>query len=417
MLIDIATESIEFQYTSPLRGALETTIKELRSKPKLTSRDLADSSLSESVHKYTGMSVVFEYVTMMGWAAYVTAPPSLDKNNPLLPPSIAARITNADLYKQIEDSGKVLEGTIDRKKGKVGGVFSKITSKLVFGKHIITHSGKLTVEETAAIILHELGHLYTYYEYLSTTVQTTNILRAVGSDAYGRLPTKERVKLLHEVDSAAGIKIPDKELVANGSSEMISMIVIRESVNKKRSEMNCDYYDVRSYEYLSDQYAARHGAASSLASALNKLGKGVGSIHARGSARHFFTELLSFIFYAFGGTTGAVFFVQMLLLHACTEQRYDSPVERTEKLREQLIAQLRDKEITDDRRKKVLEEIEVIDELLTTIRNRKSIVEMFWDNVLPYGRRNTATSKLQRNLENLAYNEFYHKSAQLRAEK
>lgn len=415
MKLDIASESINFQYLSPLKGGLDVISTKLEKIRDLTARDVADSDLTDTILKLTGLNVKIEYNVKVPWAAYVTTPPTLDKNNPLLPSKVAEAITNNDLYEQIRNSGKVLEGTIDLKKGKVGGVFSKIESTIVLGKNLL--SGKvLTPGEKTSIILHELGHLFVYYEYLSSTVKTISLLKAIGSEAYSSAPTKERIKILHEIDKAAGIDIPDKETTAGGSQETTSLVVVRECINQKRSEMNCDYYDRRSYEYLADQYAARHGAAVELASALNKLNKATRSIHSRGNVKHFFIEVISFIYYAFGGSLGSIFFIQMLLLYAASENRYDDPVERTTRLREQLIAQLQDKTLSDEVRASILNDIKTMDKLLPTIRSRKSFVELFWDKVIPLGRRNASVMSLQRDLEQLAHNELYYKSAQLKGE-
>ena len=412
MNLNIASESISFQYSSSLKSNLEVELERLSKINRVTAKDIGESKLSEVAFKTTGLNTRFDYDSKRPWRASVVIP-RLDKGNPILPATIADRINNADFYDLVKGSDKILKGTIDRQTGKVGGVFSKILSPIIVGQSIVSDN-KLATGEKAAILMHELGHLFVYYEYMAEAVKTTGLLAAVGSRAYRDAPYKEKIIMLHEVDAASGIKIPDKDKIAKGSDELVSMVLIRETVNAKRSESGTDFYDTRSFEYLADQYVARHGGAVDLAKALNKVERASGGINTMRAPVYLFLEILKTL-YILAGTLGStIYFMYSLLLYGFGERRYDNPIDRTTRLRQQLIAQLQDETLTIEQRRSIVDDVEVIDKLLPELKARKTVIELFWDKVIPLGRRNMSVVTMQKEMEKIAFNELYRKSTDLR---
>lgn len=415
MNLNIANESIDFQFNSTLKGNTEIELAKLNTISTITAKDVSDSNLSDIILKTTGINTDIEYVAVNPWSASAVIP-RVDKSNPIIPATAAQVINNADFYELVKGGNKILTGTIDRRKGKVGGAFSLVPSKIILGKYIISGT-KLTTAEKTAIVLHEIGHLYTYYEYISETVKTNRLLSAVASNSYKNAPYKEKIIMLHEVDKEAGIKLPDKDKLAKGNDEVTSLIIIRETLDKKRSEINAEFYDQRSFEYLADQFVARHGAAVPLATALSKVERNIGSINTLSTATYLFIEVLKII-YILSGTLGSVFYLTFsLILYGATEQRYDDPITRTTRIKEQLLAQVQNKNLTDEQRQSLMDDIALLDQLIPTLKNRKTVIELIWEKIIPLGRRNASVVSIQREMEKLAFNELYQKAATLRSMK
>ena len=93
----------------------------------------------------------------------------------------------------------------------------------------------------------------------------------------------------------------DSEVVVLGSDEynellnnkkVAEIVIITNIVKETVSELGCNIYDFSTWEYLADQYAARHGAGRYLATGLEKTYKSIGDISFRSTSNYLAMEAL-----------------------------------------------------------------------------------------------------------------------------
>jgi len=236
---------------------------------------------------------------------------------------------------------------------------------------------KCTPREYLAVLIHEVGHMFTYHEYSNKHVQNTTVV----IEAFKKIKNpKEFEKAVTVVSEQLDIKIDKntdkKETVVRMAKGMIS-------VNKD----NVRYY--KDAEMLADQFASRFGLADALTSALTKFTRGTLEIGESITMYRRINMMITALFLGIicGGPALAIIYIGLSLAITAiftllvglvivgvfssdgTKMPYDSMIDRVKRLKQDVIRQIGELENSD---REGTELKDMIRELLAQIDNMSS---------------------------------------------
>lgn len=414
---EVSLEAIAPQVTRLLHMELTNCIAESRGAGKLDAK-----RMSNIVSRHTHMSANFNIDNSAMPNAYVI-PPRIDKNNPLINDWRKYLAQNTDGITAINMSGGPVSGGVNLEKGQVSGVFEKVNFDIFITRGAFDKFGtlQLTPAELSAMIIHELGHVFTYFMTLGQSFRTCFYLQGFVREAMKTNEKEQRYKLIRDFQEGAGVTITDPETVSESDNEkVITTLVLSDIVEASRSQYGTSLYDMRSWETLSDQYASRNGASADLATALQKLYGEYDPMYSRGTFKFLMVEILKTIAIVFvtlvsvmSGGLVTLFLVFLVLSASPYEREYDNPVERVTKLRNDLISQLK-QEKNKERTSRLINDIEVVNQTLESMKEHVSFFERFWLIISPYTRRQVRAGKEIQELEKLVNNDIFISAAKLK---
>lgn len=417
------TESINFQSTnffdelvihaSEIKGFLNTN-------PKTNVPDDMVISLEKCIFDNTGLTFEID-VKSCGGGYFAVEIPRVNKNNPLISNELRTFLKNTNFNSLVKtEKTDVFKGTVDIKKAKVSGVFSKIPHKMILDKDGFTNN-KLTPEEIAAITLHEIGHIFTYYEYITRTVTTNQILSSMNKELLNTYTEEKREFILMTVKKSLQLKdLDEKELAKCTNNQVIETVVIRDIVDNVKSELGHCIYDLNSWEALSDQFATRFQAGKHLVTGLEKIYKDNYNISFRSTGKYFAMEAIKVIlFIAYIATLGGGLFPGVIFYTVCytlvlidnPSDIYDTPETRINRIRNQITEHLKQSNLSENDKSSLNDDLKVIDDILITVKDRRQLTLVVWEFISPGARKNRNFIELQKNLEILASNELFNLSS------
>ena len=337
--------------------------------------------------------------------------PNIDRNNPLINAAQRAIVNSTDGLTMIESSNEVLHGTVNIKTAKVSGVFSDIKAKMYLGKAFI-QGNKYSSQELAAIALHEVGHLFTYFEFITRTVRTNQVLAGLSKILDGSENQEKREVALLSAKKALKLDKLDLSQLKDVNTKTTQVVLIDALVKETRTELGYNLFAESSWEYLCDQFSARHGAGVHLATALSKIYKSQYNISYRSLAVYLAVEMIKVILISNLSFLGILFLVVMF--DSQDGGGYDLPSARLKRIRDQATQYLKNKQISDVERRRILDEIESIDKLLAEMTNRKQLFTYIHEFFSKRTRDERAYRKLQYELEDIAMNDLYVKAAEFK---
>lgn len=307
-------------------------------------------------------------------------------------------------------------GIVDIRKNLVGGVYSKIRNTLeinpatLFGYTTSLIKYILTPSQLAAILLHEIGHLFTSYEYL-TRVNTTNQALAALANANDHPESNVKAAVIDLIARSEGLdEIQKVALEIAQSADDVGMILYAANVEKCVSELGDSVYDVTSIEYLADQYAARCGAGSELVHGLSIIRNAYPTaLHTRISAG--LMTIVSKLAMAAGYNSG---FLLSAMIAADAEDTYDNEADRLIRIREQYVQHLKDRSLSADEKRDLLSDIDAIDVLMKSVANKDmSLFTKIKHLFSPRLKMSNKFKILQQDLERIGHNNLFVQSAKL----
>ncbi len=395
----LGMESIAFQKNPAYFKELVGVITSLREVPK---KELEDhelfGALAATIKHRSGVNAVL-VIDKQGPAVEI---PSVDRNNPLLSPLQRAVITSSDGVSMIAKAGNEVRGWVDLQKGMVGGAFAEVPIKFYFPLDLFTPNSKLTPEQTAAVILHENGHIVTYFEYIVRTVTTNAVLSGLSKALDGASGVEGREAVLLSAKKALKLQdLDEKELAKVSNKRIAEVVVVTNVIRETRSELGSNIYDATTWEALSDQYAARHGAGGHLATALATIYRGSFNISFRCLPIYLAMEAVKLL-----TLINPALFLLLTLLDSPSEL-YDTPGDRFKRIRNQVAENLRDKDLSKEDVVRLNEDLKVLDQLIASVNDRRQLLGVIWDVVSPNSRKGRNQRILQQDLEALASNDLF----------
>lgn len=424
-----ALESIDFQ-SGKFYAALTAVYDDLKTLPEKELRDPETGSrLAVCVRDHTGRNASEGLNTLfvLGDVSPSIEIPDVSRNNPLINDWMKPFFGNKEGLKMIQQAtdGRALGG-VNLKNAVVWGVFTEISATIYMPTSMIK-SSKWTAAELAAITLHEVGHLFCYFEFLSRAVRTNQVLAGITRALDGSLSVKDRELVFLSAKTALGLKDFDpNELTKITDKRVIDTVIITRVIEETKSELGANVYDDNNFEYLADEFAARQGAGRELITALDKLYKQYGMNPHRGFGMYLFLEAckllvlagFSISLSALGGPVGVGFALVVIvsaLFDGGGPSEYDRPGVRLRRLRGQIVERIKDEDLTSLQREQFGQDLKTVDLLLKDVVDRHSLFAAIGRFVVPSVRRRYNAEALQQELEGLAANELFGHANALKA--
>lgn len=416
---NIGMEAIDFQADN-LKKILAFHIGELRklSKEELL-REGTYAVLSAEIKKTTNLNTTIIVDQLYGSAAVMV--PDVNRNNPLVNDMYKGYLPNATGLKLVENARNVIKGTVNLKKARVDGVYANL-DHTVFLPLTDLLSERFTDEEIVAVLLHEIGHIFVYYEYISRTVTTNTVLAGIAKTMSSTTDPKEIETVLLSAKKVLQLTDLDvKKLVNNSRVDLVEMVVVSSAIEQARSELGSDIYDMNSFEALADNFATRLGCGRELVTALDKYYRSGNDMALRTLPTYLALEAtkllslgLSTLIAATAAIAGTTLFGMLIILSTIflvgrdlNTKDYDRPLFRLKRIKEQLVERMKDKRASKEERKQLAESVEHIDGLLKDYNTRTSVLVKLAAVVSTSVRNRYKQEQLQSELESLASNELF----------
>lgn len=413
--------SFSLEDLKPQSGALfdliTDSVKFLKSDGTFTTKAILASQLQDRIKYHTGLYIDPLIKKDLSMNAYVILP-AIDKNHPFIQDKYRKWYMPKVGETFIELSKAAPKGAVNTSTGKVSGVFEEIKCDMFIAYDLIQGS-KFKAEEIAAILLHEIGHLFTYYLHLGTTVQTALFSSAIAKHVIDATSFDEKVKVLTLSERTLGIEFPEKEALArlegNKANTAIQAVILTTVAEKQKSESGTSLYEVRACEQIADGFAISHGAGKDLVTGLDKLGKMAHDDSHKSRAWFVLVQTTKFILFVIaiglGGVGTAIPLLAGILMSNPWVTEYDKPEARIELIRKRLMHMLSDRSLTKEEKLDIEEDIVVIDKVKESVKDKDTLVELFWGNLMKQGRRAKRELEFAKTVEAMVHNESFREAA------
>lgn len=412
-----AFESIDFQRQSSLYKELSIHFDnaiQTGNPVKALKQGLGDQ-IANAILEKTGIKIVLLVSDSTVPNAFVNLP-LIDRNHPLLIDFFREFTDNRDGLNEIRRNDGILTGGIDRHRARVSGKFSEIVFRVGLTRGLLAVSTNFTASEIAGILLHEIGHVFTYFEYLGTNITTNYILQHTTRQMLDTREIKRKYQIIEDTEKALGIEFDDTDaLVREQNQTVIQTVILRQVVKKRYSELDSHTYDMTAWEMLADQFANRHGAGRDLVTGLDKLHRTAGSVVYKNIGGYLATEAFKMLLLVVSTplSLGLIPFLALFVIDP-NEDLYDAPEARIKRLRRDMVDALKDQDASDDYKQQMVQDIEVVDKVLEEMQDRKTFLQTFWTTVWPRSRHNYKQLKFQQELEMLVQNDVFVKASKLK---
>jgi hypothetical protein len=269
-LLNIATESIAFQ-TGAFFKEVTLLCQDIRELDARTPQEMAKffTRIDQCVYKHTGITTSANFWPGADNACVIM--PTLTRGN------VLHRGEFNEFLKENFDPANVSflnlekKGWIDPANSRVGGAFSEIVFKMYIGEMFLLGKA-FTSEEAAAAILHEVGHAYTFLQFMADTVVTACVLQRSYAELTNGNPDKKVKFILTK--AADDMKMKGREwleAVTDSTSGEVAYKVLASAVQiEPRAMDNKRYFTMDTAEELADIFAARHGAGRAIVTMRSK---------------------------------------------------------------------------------------------------------------------------------------------------
>ena len=372
---------------------------------------IKESGIEKVIFDLFGIQVQFKIANDIGINAMVY-PPALDRNHIFFNDIQKEILKDKDARSRLKKA-KELEGEVDLVGAKVSGVFSEIESPCYLGRDLLmskADSGYLFKDnEIAAILAHELGHLFTFYEYLTRSVVVNVVINDLAREFADANSYRQRVKIVDQAKTGLDLDALEPEVVAEvEGKETFQTWVISKTIHQKHNLTNTPVFDFRNCEVMADQFVSRLGAQRDLVSALDRLFKTVG-VTSESRTQVTILAIISSLFTLLSLTIFWPLGVLILLLMAFTApyETYDPPVDRMSRIKNDLVNQLKRKDIPREEKRRLEQDYKKIETIIDQSHEIIDPITWVWKNIMPLGRHHQRKTEQIERLERLVSNPLY----------
>jgi len=423
-------EGINFQsgiFHKALTKILEDFIEE-KSYTKLDSKmiESLEMNITKCIKIHTNMNIdvnINEYLPCV-------ESPKVDKNNPMIEGYNWDGLGNKTSLSDIRNnSEKQIKGLLDKDKSRVSGYFANMkpinmyVNVLMVDEMISENEAKskpktfkMTTKEMAAIILHEVGHTWTYFEFLCRFRTTNQILVATLRELEGSEDHDKREYIIKEAKNALELKNLEIGDLHTKSNTTVFSLLVSNIARKNISQSGVDGYDINSFEALADQFATRHGAGRYLVTGLDKMIKRFGGrISNRNMFSYLFIEALKISLIPL--TAIFPYSIILLLITISIDSYhdwYDKDGYRFKRVRNQLIEQLKDSILPKEVSETIREDINYIESISNGYKDRVQLFGLIYDYLIPKGIDKRKQIDFQQKIEELSSNKLFYFANQIK---
>lgn len=437
MRLRLAAEAIDFQRNDSFGKELEKLIAEMQEYVKnskeneiVLKKDLQESEwpnkISNLILARTGIKTTIEVNTDVLAACM---PLWINKNHILLKDYWRDDFSMADQEKFIKNNNNN-KGWVDLKQAKVGGMFSQFDHTIWLDIVTMERVGfNFTAKEITAILLHELGHLFTTLEYSDRLESTNQVMQSLAFNLKSNGNVSERNYLLKELVKASKDSADVKDLEKENNRIIFGVKLFRKYIELVKSQMPHDKYDETASEQLADNFASKFGYSKELITGLDKLHKLFGSPEKSRSVRIFnslgvtlfyilgIVKSLTFMF--IGAIPGGVLLLAIIMLffyvsgEASADYTYDELKIRYKRIRQQYIEMLSQLKLSRDEMKNIIANVDFVDKIIQDTVIYKDPIRRLSNFVFSKNRHAKADIELQQFIEELTHNDLFLASAKL----
>ena len=400
---------------------------------------VAQGKLTAQLKKYINTFTGLNLVVQLSYEVNSIELPSIDAQHPLLG-HFQEYYGSHDGLKMIAEGNGLSTGQIDLARSRVSGDFTKYLAILNVDLGMFT-SG-FSTEEMVALVLHEVGHLFTYLEMLDRTCSTNLVLAGLDATLRGS-DVKKREYALRTVGRYYDLpKDVVDNAVSSTSDKSVMTVYISSAMYSIRSQTGHSFYDMNGSEMAADQFAARHGAGRYLVTALDKMYRLYGNKIVESKAAYLRMEVLNVskvLALSLAGITAPVLLamvtpaaviagliISMLsglqifamletsYLHGDSVPSYDKPTARALRVRRELVDYARQPKLPKAVAKRLLEDVKTIDETISLYNKEDLWLEKAMTYLSKSHRDRRDSVNLQKELEGLALNDLFLKSLELK---
>lgn len=397
--------------SSRLLPSFTEEVARIRKEGDYSQAAMEKAALSDIVFAHTGIRAVFFITENIHRNAFFRLP-QLDNNHPFFTQAGFSNWFGSDTGITNLDKTSPLEGTVDVKNYKVGGIFSEIEVSIGMGYQLFKDT-KFTNEEIAEILAHEVGHAFDYFRVLGNIVRDSWLISNASKVAISQADPEVKKKVLIRTKEQLGIEELDyQDLLQTADvnrKDAVELVLVTNSLIKGTTQSSTPIYDARTIEQAADAFVAYHGGGRALASALVKLNKEHFTVATRPPVVYMAAELFKTIItlvLLYGAPISTIIWLVAIIPGV---KLYDSPEARVETLKQQCVAALR--QVKDpDEKAQLTAEIQAIDQSLAELKDRRTFYEAIYDTITPIGRKRYKQEQHQQQIKTLLFNELQSKA-------
>lgn len=403
---------------SSLLPDVKEEIARLRKVGDYSQKALEKCDISKIFRAHTGMNIILYINSDVSYNAFARYAP-IDANHPFF----KGRGLNASWFDDISVdriSKNPVEGTVDRKRYKVDGVFKEIECVIVVAEDLIKDR-HYTDGEIAEIILHEAGHHFTFFEYLGHAIRDSFVISNVSRSIVSSEDIEVRRKRLVRAKDQLGIERLNYDDLLQESpftrKESTELVLISRTLFVNDNQTTTPYYDYRCCEQLADAFVSYHGGGYDIASALNKLRKQGGfDIATRNPIMYMAIELMKVMFSLLVLLASPLVFILLMInLAPQVGKYYDDPLDRVRSLENNLINALRQLDSKAKTEREIIhDQLKALEGIKAEMNDRKTVYELIYRVLSPLGRKQYDEEKHQKEIQALVFNKLQAKAQLLR---
>lgn len=396
---------IKYQGNS-LHKDLSDIITALIDKDQFTQKGFEKSRFFQIIKDRTGLNAEPEVtVTTMPNAAIL--PPYVNPNHAFFNDFQRAigKEYFADDFRKLKGDKR---GTVDRSTGQVSGFYTDLPATIYIYTGLV--NAGLTPEEIAAVVLHEYGHLFNYFDGLHSRFHDMSVMSRAINEANGIKDKYKRRDVLTYALKKVDVEIVDPdELLSEELDENVPLDTIAWGMyidgTVHRSTVYGDAeYNWRANEQLADQFAVMHGAGPHLASGLRKIHDSPFDKNTSSKGAFIFTEIIKTLYLLFP-PTGA--FILLYLFVDEQDMTYDRLPKRLRLMRQNLVGEITANYNNPRMVKRLKEDIEFIQQVEASVYDRKSLYDYIQGAIVPRIRRLNRQEKKNIVIEDLIHNDLF----------
>lgn len=419
--INIGTESIDFQINDPTYRDLTDWVRRLRDIYTTKTRNSAEvKNLANELAKYLKkrFNLSVNIFTVRHRFNLFAATGVLNKNYGYNNKNIRPLINTEEFYKAFDAAFKQKPvGWVDLKTAKVHGIFEDIPVILTFGEALLM-SDKISDKAIAAAMLHEIGHFFDSFSMVSLEMEFTKGMSEVYRSVIGIRDPESRKLIIEHLNNRRYTNIEAQEInrVTNLDPDKIIQLIVTDHLVTLKSQTGIHSYEEKMPEQSADIFPARFGASLGLIE-FNEFFSG-SAVVKRTKKEHYKIQAITL----FAGLIMLPFLVPVTLAYCLpgynlddlTETDYDSAKSRVEKLKNQLIIQLKDPNLAKEIRESTLSEIASINKILATYNDNVGILTAVRRLFSKSYRSKTRQNELLYHLERMSSNKLFESASKLK---
>lgn len=371
---------------------------------------LTKKGLGKVIQKHTGLNIEVS----IDPAAYVNAwvyPPYFDANHAVVAGNKHQR-DNAWMLDYISEQGdkvfgksESIFGTVDRANSRVSGDFSKIECPMFITRGLMTHKDT-TPEMITTVVLHEIGHVLTFFEFLGRVTTFNGALQAA-SESFFKCETREdRLKVIRDVGDKFGVDSDDRDVLMGArNKDTFATVLARGYVIDRKSSLGSSIYDITLWESLSDQFSMRHGSGVDGVKMMDILYRDSSHSSYQSNLTHIIFTLFKVILFVVA--TVIYFGIPLIFLFINpAEKIYDEPRARMQRMRNDFVSGLKSPLLSAEEKAKIAEDVKDIDKIMADLDDKRGLIELFYTSCTPGGRRQFSQMQFQQEVEKLVANDL-----------